>query len=184
MKNENKKTKNLSVQKAILNLSKSAEKEQRDYGFTKNKRYIRPLLAGAYFIGDETMICNGFWGVIFNGRIEGLQMIPDYQKQADWGFCYDLHRAFSNDTIRATKKDEFEFNVVDLKSKLKVLKANNEDLTIKINSATYNLNILIKLVECFENCKIYNNATNNISQLILEGSNGIGVLLPLRPQAN
>ena len=176
------KTKNVSTQKAILNLSKSAEKEQRSNNFKQYHKYVRSSLAGAYYIGNETMICNGFYGVIFNGKIEGLQMIPDYQKQEESGTCFDLHKVITSDVLSANKKEDYIYNISELKNELKVLKATKQNLHTTINSATYNLESLINLLECFENCKIYNNPTNNLSQLIFEGDNGIGILLPLRPQ--
>ena len=37
-------------------------------------QYTKPHWAGAYHLNDKTMICNGYYGLIFNDKIQGLKM--------------------------------------------------------------------------------------------------------------
>lgn len=138
---------------AIIRLSKNAEREQR---------HERPMIAGAYFLNGETMICNGFYAIILNDLIPDLQMV---EAQGDY---IDLHKFFEPDFPVASGTDECDFTPT------------NEQF-IQLNNSKYQTKYVKMLVDSLEDCKLYNNAEATISVLTLKGTNGMAVLMPIRP---
>lgn len=153
---------------AIKKLSQYAEKEQRDYNFKTNHNYTRPGIAGAYYYGNKTMITNGAWGVIFDGIVEGLQMAQDKSNK------FNLDNII-NDNLLIYCRSELNLDL----ARLKDLKSQSYTEII-YNKSFYNIDFVIKVANCFKNCKIYNDPNNKISQLLFVGDNGIGILCPIR----
>lgn len=146
---------------AIIRLSKNAEREQR-IPKAKENAYERPMLAGAYYLNGETMICNGFYAIIFN------DLIPDLQMVEAQGEYIDCHKFFEPDFPVASGTDECEFTPT------------NEQFT-QLNNSKYQTKYVKMLVDALEDCKLYNKADATTSALTLKGSNGIAILMPIRP---
>ena len=151
---------------AIIRLSKNAEREQRiPIGFKKAKAsgqnaYERPMLAGAYFLNEETMICNGFYALIIHDIIDGLQMVEGQ------GEYIDCNKFITPEITRAVS--ECQYTPTD------------EEFT-KINKAKYQTKYVKMLLDCFEDYTLYNDADNDTSPLIIKNQTSIAILMPVRP---
>ena len=165
---------NKKIYNAILKLSRDAELSQRASDFARCKKmginaYSRPMLAGAYHLNGETMICNGFYGAIFNGEIDNLQMVEGK------GEYLDLHKILTTDKIKLATK-QCEYDIDEMRNLLKL----NKNANYTIDKSLYQLKYLLSILDCFDNCKLYCENDNKMSALIFKGTNGIGILLPLR----
>lgn len=61
----------------LKSLARLLEREERYIDGCGKVRYHRPGLAGAFYWGDKTILTNGYWGVVANGKIEGLTMAQE-----------------------------------------------------------------------------------------------------------
>lgn len=152
---------NKNVTKAIIKLSKLAEKESRK---------ARPMLAGAWINEDGCQcICNGFWAVKYNQETLGtinVQEVGDY---------FQIDRVFPSDP----KENEFELDLNEINNKLKIAKSDSikkEIHLVKLKGIYFNAEYIVNVVSSFENPKCY--VTNNM--LYVKGLNGKGLILPVR----
>ena len=163
-----KKNRKKPTYKAIQKLAIQTEKDMR-IPRSQNKvtfkwQYTKPHWAGAYHLNDKTMICNGYYGLIFNDKIQGLKMVEDNSNPSD------LERLVPN--IENWSKVKF-----DLKELKKELVENPEKKTFKLANRDLKSNMFIMIYECFDKPEIYQNEKDlNNSPLVIKGTNGIGIL--------
>lgn len=164
---------NKNQYKAILKLSKIAEKEQRDKFYGKQKdgtyKYIRPALAGAWYFENTTNICNWFWLFKSNKIINGLQVAPKCSEylQIDKFIPY-------NDI---NPENEVKINVGELITKAKTPTKNTTKI-FEINDTLFNAEYLLNLYKCFNNKKLKVYLLKNM--VILKDDENLGLLLAIR----
>lgn len=163
-----KKNRKKPTYKAIQKLALQTEKEMR-IPRSQNKvtfkwQYTKPHWAGAYYLNDKTMICNGYYGLIFNDKIQGLKMVEDNSNPSN------LERLIPN--IENWTKVKF-----DLKGLKKELIDKPDLKTFNLANREIKANLFIMIYECFDKAEIYQNDKDlNNSPLVIKGSNGIGIL--------
>lgn len=160
---------NKSITKAIIKLSKQAEKEQRDRG-----HYTRPALAGAYVLNDKQCICNGAWGVMYDNITTGTTNVP-----GDLENYFDLNKVIPS----FDNREWFEIDIAELENKVKIFKAEHKeaDPTIKAKEFYYIAKNVVMLADTFENVKF---AIADNGMMLLKGDNGKGIFLQLRIVGN
>ena len=165
-----KKNRKIPTYKAIQKLSFKCEKDWR-IPRSQNKvtfkwNYRKPELAGAYFYNNQTMLTNGYYGVIFKNEIKGLKMREDESSTPD------LNRLIPN----YENWDNIEIDMNDIHKKL------TEKINLKrwnLEKSIFNIDYFLPVYVCFENPKYYIQKDKNNSPLIIKGDNGIGILMPI-----
>lgn len=141
------KTPNKDTYKAIVKLSRIAQKEG-----TKNHR---PNLAGAYILGDEQNICNGYWALQTKNIYDGLynidEKIPNENKM-------NLSNIFKNtgDADKVFKPTAKQ--IQEIKNNLKIRQAESKKniYVIKFDDTYINAEYFLNMQDCFnDNYIIY-----------------------------
>lgn len=159
---------NSNTIRAIIKLSKLAEKEQRQ----KGGGYIRSALAGAYEKNGKQCICNGAWGVMYEKITDGTKNIPEDIPE---DLRLDLSKVFPT----MDNRNWFNIDLAIIEQKNKIFKAENKGKpsVVKIKSYYYNADYLLQVLATFDEKLI--TITDNGS-LLVKGENGKGIILPLR----
>jgi len=128
-----KESKNSSVQKGLLNLSRMTKKEmEKD----------RPALAGAYFQNGKTYICNGTYLVIANEEKKGLEMTT----------VNDVERPNFDEILKqTTPTSEITFNRDTI-----TIAIVNKERYVKIGTWNYQTKYAKNVIDCFnKDAKLY-----------------------------
>lgn len=163
-----KKNRKRPTYKAIQKLALHTEKEMR-IPRSQNKvtfkwQYTKPHWAGAYYYNDKTIICNGYYGLVFNDNIKGLKMAEDTSNPIN----------IQNLIPDIEKWEKIKFDLKELK---KDLVENKDKKTFSLVNRDLDINTFILVYECFDKPEIYMNPENsNNSPLVIKGTNGIGIL--------
>lgn len=161
---------NKNITKAIIKLSKQAEKDQKQRG----GHYIRPVLAGAYILNGKQCICNGCWGVMYDNITTGTTNVPN-----DLENYFDITKVIPS----FDNREWFDIDIAELANKVKIFKAEHKDIepSIKVKEFYYVAKNVCLLADTFENVKF--SITDN-GMMLLKGDNGKGIFLQLRIVGN
>lgn len=149
----------------------------------KTVKKERPALAGAYEIDGKQMLCDGYIGAMYNDIIPGLPQ-PEQPGGADMRKIIPYRSA--------RKELEIKIDIDELKKRLKVIKAQNPNHSkkdtwlVKIDQAYYDIDLMLDLIPTLSGDLRISRADNppsnpKYAMLVIEGENGIGVILPMRP---
>ncbi len=148
-----KESKNKNTQKGLLTLSKIAKKEQKE----------RPALAGAYFESGKTYICNGFWLIVANREIDGLEMAEKKN--------YD--RPDFEDIIKNTVIDK---EITIDKNIITIAKTNKEN-SVRVGSWLYQTKYAKAILDCFDSTANFYEFGNG---LLIKDEEKTALLLKMR----
>ena len=149
-----KESKNTNIQKGLLTLSKIAKKEQKEI----------PALAGAYFKSGKTYICNGFWLIIANREIDGLEMA---EKK-------NYNRPNFEDIIENTVIDKKEITID--KNIITIAKTNKEN-SVRVGSWLYQTKYAKAILDCFDSTANFYEFGNG---LLIKDEEKTALLLKMR----
>jgi len=166
-------------------------------GMTEKERYLMakkiikgveetcPAFKGAWFENGLQCICNSFYGVVLNDKIEGLPEVPEDVKK------FKMENAFK------TSKDfpiDFKFDFKEIKQTLKIAKSllkeakMNKSSIVDIDEGVYELanknvnieNLYNVLVLIGDVTEVDSDDSNVVSPIYLYSKKGKAILLPLR----
>lgn len=155
------------ITKAIIKLSKVAEKEQR----TKGGGYIRESIAGAYVCNGSQMICNGIFGVRYNTVTDGTTNAKTFEP-------LDLAKIMP----KISHEKIFEpLNIDGLNEKIKIFKSEKKGAMpiVSIKSALFNAEYVRDVVATLDD-PVFVLASDY--QIYIRAKNGDATILGLRPQ--
>ena len=138
----------LKQYKSIQKLSKIAEKHQRGYRFKITHKYIRPVIAGAFYLDNKTAIMTENWGILLDSKISGLVMAED----SDMAVRLDKLIPCSKDIAEQYEPYIFDkCNLQDIKNKLKI----DKEHSILFGVNKYPSKQFVDLYECLEDAFLY-----------------------------
>lgn len=155
------------ITKAIIKLSKVAEKEQR----TKDGRYIRESIAGAYVCNGSQMICNGVFGVRYNTVTNGTTNAKTFEP-------LDLAKIMP----KISREKIFEpLNINGLNEKIKIFKSEKKGAMpiVSIKNALFNAEYVCDVVATLDDPAF---VLVSDCQIYIKAKNGDATILGLRPQ--
>ena len=166
--------KEIPTYKAIQNLSKIAERNQRNHKKADGTYYyVRGAIAGAYYLDDnKTAIMDISWGLLLNSKLDGLVMAEDT------GTNPRLDKIIPTDIDNVERYEKTEFAKVDengLKNLLKI----DKEYKVEFGCNKYPAQQFVNIYDCLEDVVVYVPKSEN-RMLVIKGSNGTGVICALR----
>lgn len=132
----------------------------------------REYLAGAYIIDNQQMICNLYWGVVYNDIFDGLVNVDENLSL----------QPNINDSVKTqshTINDSFDAD--EIHNKLAIAKAKNKgfkgDYMIKVANKYYNAEYVLDILATLDDYVVYTPDGERGVSLIIKGKNGQGTVI-------
>lgn len=165
-----------STYNRVLKLSKKLEKYQLlpKQLRTEQNKYVRDYLAGAYYLNNKTCLMTEHFGLVLDGKIEGLQMAPN--KTVTINIESSIPNYYkSSDVIRIISKEELK----TIKERIKNKESNLITFSNKNTTNKYPADQIVAVLECLEYPVVYPNPNQN-GFLVVKGLNGLGIVCPFK----